>query len=132
LSAHKAAQKTTFGSPIISDLSGHRRVHYKNKKALTDELHKMCKQHPYTIRFEKALAQALKGKSKGDKKSGRSLALKIIREIDDKEKIRRTDLVQNLQAKGYTESEINALLKKLHSSGVVICTVGKFSEVRIA
>lgn len=132
LSAHKAAQKQTTGSPIISDLGGKRRIQYKKEKTLSAELHKLCRDHPYTKRFEKMLVSALKGKSKGSKKSGRTLSLKIIRALDGTAQMRRAVLVQILQADGYKEGEVDTMLKKLNSSGVVKCTVGKYSDVYIA
>lgn len=132
LSAHKAAQKQTSGSPIISDLGGKRRIQYKKEQTLSTELHKLCREHPYTKRFEKMLLSALKGKSKGAKKSGRTLALKIIRALDGAMQMRRAGLIQVLQADGYKEGEVETMLKKLNSSGVVKCTVGKYSDVYIA
>lgn len=68
LSAHKAANRST-SSPIISDLGGKRRIQYKTEKALSNELHKLCREHDYTKRFEKALAVALKSSTKGAKKA---------------------------------------------------------------
>ena len=132
LSAHKSAQKLSVGSPIITDLGGKRRMQYKTEKSLSAELHKLCRDHDYTKRFEKALTLALKGKSKGQKKSGRTLAIKLLRALDGKEKIRRAELVQHLQAQEYTESEIEAMLKKLHSAAVINCAVGKYSDVVVA
>ena len=132
LSAHKAAQRLGAGSPIISDLGGKRRMQYKTEKSLSAELHRFCREHDYTKRFEKALTQALKGKSKGQKKSGRSLATKLLRALDGKEKIRRAELVQHLQAQNYEEAEIETMLKKLHSSRVINCAVGKYSDVVVA
>ncbi len=131
LSAHKAAQKDDASGPIISDLGGKRRVQYKTERTLSAELHKLCREHDYNRRFEKALRVALKGKSKGSKKSGRALSLKIIHALDGKTKMRRAELVQHLQALNYSESEIDALLKKLHTAGIIRCTVGKYSDVRI-
>lgn len=77
LSAHKANQRHSAGSPIISDLSGMRRVQYKTEATLNIELQKLSRDHDYTRRFEKALLRILKGRSKGGKKSGRALALKL-------------------------------------------------------
>ena len=71
-------------------------------------------------------------KKKGAKKSGRALAIKTIRALDGKAKMRRAELVQHLQAEGYTESEADEMLRKLHSAGLVKCTVGKFSEAYVA
>lgn len=132
LSAHKAAQKQTAGNPIISDLVGKRRVPYKTEKALSNELHKLCREHDYTKRFEKALIKAMKGKSKGAKKSGRALALKIVHALDGKAQMRRAELVQHLQAQGYSESETEDMLRKLHTTDIVKFTVGKFSQAYVA
>jgi hypothetical protein len=132
LSAHKAAQKQSAGSPIISDLLGMRRVQYKTDKTLTAELQKLCRDHDYTKRFEKALRAALKGTSKGRKKRGRALALKLVHALDNKTKMRRSDLVQSLQAQGYEEPEVDSLLKKLNAPGILKCSVGKYSDAYIA
>jgi hypothetical protein len=132
LSAHKSAQKSLAGDPIISDLHGQRRVQYKNEATLSKELHRFCRSHPYTARFEKALSDAVKGLTKGKKKRARALAIKTIRALDGKDKMRRAELVQLLQAREYHEWEVEFILKKLHVSGVVKCTVGKYSEAYIA
>jgi len=132
VSAHKSAQKLSSTGPIISDLHGKRRVQYKNERALSAELNKLCRDHDYVKRFEKALTVAVKGKTKGKKKRGRTLAIKMVRALDGKEKMRRAELVQHLQAMEYAELEIDFMLKKLHSSGVFKCTVGKYSEAYIA
>jgi len=131
LSDHKASGKDA-SSPIISDLTGMRRVQYKNEKKLASELDKLSKEHDYTKRFEKALRVALTGMTKGQKKSGRALALKLVRSLNGKTRMRRAELVQHLQAEGYQETEIDRMLKKLHASGVLKCTVGKYSDVFVA
>jgi hypothetical protein len=132
ISAHKASSKLLPDGAIISDLSGKRRVQYKTEVALSKELHKLCRDHPYTARFEKALSAALKGLSQGKKKRLRALAIKTIRALDGKDNMRRVDLIQYLQAKDYTESEVERILKNLHSAGILKCTVGKYSEAYIA
>jgi hypothetical protein len=132
LSAHQAAQRNSSGTPIISDLHGMRRVQYKTERTLSTELHKLCREHDYTKRFEKAFVIAVKGKDKGQKKSARALSIKIIHCLDGKDKIRRAELVQHLQAKGYGEPAIESMLKKLHSTGIIKCTVGRFADVHVA
>jgi hypothetical protein len=122
---------TSSSSPIISDLHGQRRVSYKTEKKLQIELEKLCREHNFTKRFEKALASATKGLSKGDKKSSRALAIKIFRALDGKTTIRRAELIQNLQAQAYKKTHINLILKKFHALDLLNCTVGKYSEVRI-
>jgi hypothetical protein len=131
LSAHKASRKHG-GEPIISDLTGMRRVQYKTEKALTIELGKLAREHDYTRRFEKALRTVLKSRSKGAKKSGRALALKLVRALNGKAQMRRAELVQNVQAQGYEEAEIEGMLKGLHSAGILKCTVGKYSDAYVA
>lgn len=131
LSAHKAAAKTSAISPIISDLTGKRRVQYKTEKSLTTELHKFCREHPYTKRFERALSKILKGKSKGEKKSARTLAIKVVRALDGKPKTRRADLIQNLQALNYNDNVAEEMLTDLHKARLIECTVGRYSDVSL-
>lgn len=132
LSEHKAAAKNSAVSPIISDLTGRRRVQYKNEKKLKIQLDKLCRDHNYTKRFEKALSKILKGKAKGKKKSARTLAIKVVRALDKKTKVRRADLIQSLQAKNYKQNDVDHILKKLNSAGLIECTVGRYSDVSIA
>ena len=92
VSDHKATQKVSAGSPIISDLTGIRRVQYKTEATLLKELEKLCREHDYSKRFEKAIKTALKKKPKGAKKSGRALALKLVRALEGKATMRRAEL----------------------------------------
>ncbi len=131
LNVHKA-QKRPPGLPIISDLGGKRRVQYKSEKELTAELDKQARRHDYTVRFESALAAATKGKAKGVKKSARSLALKVVHALDVKVNVRRADLVQQLQAGGYRKPEIDAMLRNLHRSGLVMTSKGRYADVTVA
>ncbi|HEY3155365.1 MAG TPA: hypothetical protein VGK76_01895 [Candidatus Eisenbacteria bacterium] len=132
LSAHKAAQRVSAGDPIISDLTGMRRVQYKTESTLAAELHKLCRDHDYTKRFERALRKIQRRKTKGAKKRGRALALKALKALGGKVRVRRAELVQHLQAQNYSEKEIDAMLKGLHTAGVLRCTVGKYSDVYVA
>jgi len=132
LNVRKPRKRQAPGAPIISDLGGKRRIQYKTDKVLEVELQRQCKQHDYTVRFEKGIAAALKGKSKGAKKSGRALALKIARALDGKPKVRRADLTQHLQALEYSENEVDFMLRKLHASGVVMTTKGRYADVYVA
>jgi hypothetical protein len=131
LSDHKAAQRPTAGQPIISDLTGMRRVQYKTEKRLAEELEKVASEHDYTKRFEKALRSILRKKSKGDKKSGRALALKAVRALNGKATMRRAELVQHLQAQNYRTRQIEPMLKGLHNHGVLPCTVGRYADVSV-
>lgn len=131
LSTHKAAQSSD-GSPIISDLSGKRRVHYKTEKGLLSELDKFCRSHSYTVRFEKALSTALRNYTKGNKKSARSLAIKRVHGIDGRDEVRRPELVQTLQAENYADAAIEGMLHDLHGAGVIKCSMGRHSRVSVA
>jgi hypothetical protein len=128
---HGAASKAG-NSPIISDLAGKRRIQYKNERTLKTQLEKLCQDHDFTKRFEKALKASLKGKNKGKKKRARALALKVVHSLDDKPFIRRADLIQRIEGLGYTNKEAEEILKDLHSSNVIHCSVGKYSNVTIA
>lgn len=132
VSTHRATHKTTNGAPILSDLGGQRRVQYKTEKALTAALTKFSSQHDFNLRYEKALAYALKGKSKGQKKSLRALSLKMIRFFDGYTKRRRADLLNHLQSEGYDASDIECILKKFSTSrGILRCSTGRYSDVEI-
>jgi len=130
LSTHKGA-RTPDDTPIISDLIGRRRVQYKNKGTLVKELSRFCKSHPYTVRYEKALKAITKGLKKGPKKSLRTLTLKIIHELDGRELVRRREVIQNVQAKGYSESEIDEALRQLHHEKILNCSPGRMSNVTL-
>jgi hypothetical protein len=52
--------------------------------------------------------------------------------LDNKAKMRRSELVQNLQAQGYEEREVDSLLRKLNAPGILKCSVGKYSDAYIA
>lgn len=96
------------------------------------EMLRLCKDHDYTKRFEKAMPKVLAGKTAGAKKSGRTLALKVVRALDGEAQMRRPALVQHLQAQGYKENEIEPMLKKLHAAGLVKCTVGRSAFAFVA
>jgi len=131
LSTHKAAQATA-GSPIISDLGGKRRMQYKTEASLSAALHKFSREHDYTRRFEQALLTALSGYAKGKKKRMRTLAIKLLHALDGRNEVRRAEVVQKLQAQGYKAAEVEIILKQLHGEGVILCTVGRSSKVRVA
>jgi len=61
--------------------------------------------------LRKPLRKIQRNKAKGPKKRGRALALKVLKALGVKVKMRRADLVQHLQAQDYSENEIDAMLK---------------------
>jgi hypothetical protein len=121
------------GSSIISDLAGKRRKEYKNEMSLSRLLTEFCKNHPYTIKFEKAMKALMQQFSKGEKKSYRALSLKIIHYFDDKEMVRRDDLLHAVTAMNvnYTEDIVDGWLKKMHSQRLIKVTKGRYSDVVI-
>lgn len=119
-------------SAIISDLAGKRRKEYKNENSLTRLIAEFSKIHPYTIKFEKAMKALMKKMSKGEKKSFRALSLKVIHFFDDKETVRRDDLLHSLAALNYSEDEVDECLKKLHAQKLIRVTQGRYSDVIIA
>jgi hypothetical protein len=130
LSIHKAT-KPTSGAPIISDLGGKRRNQYKTEKALATYLSAFAREHDYTKRFEKFLVGTSRGLKKGDKKSRRALALKVVHAFDGENELRRDDLVQRLQAKGYGRGEVEDIVKKLHAKGLINVTSGRYASARV-
>jgi hypothetical protein len=107
-------------------------VQYKTEASLSAALHKLSREHDYTTRFEQALARALSSYAKGKKKRMRTLGIKLVHAIDGRNEVRRAEVVQRLQAQAYTGSEIEVMLKKLHTHGVIVCSVGRSSKVRVA
>lgn len=130
LSTHKAATRGTGGT-IISDLGGKRRVEYTNERSLRSRLDTFCKDHDYTKRFE-AMQRRVRATKRGEKKRKRTLALKLIHYLDGKKKARRADMVQSLQASGYSEKEISDMLTKLNKESLLHVSPGRFSDVQVA
>jgi hypothetical protein len=133
VSAHKAAGKTGE-SAIISDLAGKKRNHYTTEKGLLALLRTFSKNHAYTKRFERALQVQSRGFRKGEKKSMRSLSLKILHLLDGQSDIRREDMVQTLRADGlgYGDFEIEDTIKRLRRSNLIYVEPGRYSSVSIA
>jgi hypothetical protein len=133
LSGHKAAHKNKDLS-IISDLAGKRRNQYSNESRLRSLLLDFSKKHPYSVRFEKFLSQETRRLSKGAKKRIRALALKIVHVLDGQSDVRRDDLVEKLRAdvSGYTGTEIDNTVKRLHRNGLLYVERGRYSRVYVA
>lgn len=131
LSKHKASNRGGSAA-MIANLSGKRRVEYTTEASLFARLEIFCKEHDYTKRFERFLFKRFKSSKRGQKKRLRTLALKIIHFLDGKEEVRRTELVQSLQVQEYGKTEIEDMLKKLHSNELLAASRGRFSTVQIA
>jgi hypothetical protein len=130
-STHKAAKRKA-DSAIISDLAGKRRNSYATDPTLLSLLTAFSTDHPYTKRFEKALVQEGRRLSRGEKKSLRATALKIIHQLDGQSDVRREDLVQALMGIGYKQAYIEDILRRLHKRGLIYVEPGRYSSVSVA
>lgn len=133
LSSHKAAHRSKDAS-IISDLAGKKRNNYSNEAKLKSLLADFSKKHPYVVRFEKALAKESRNLTKGAKKRLRSMALKAVHCLDGQSDIRRDDMVERLRADaaGYSDAEIERIIRKLHAHRVIYVIKGRYSSVSVA
>jgi len=132
VSTHGAAKQSSE-TPIIADLAGKKRNQYKQESGLLKLLNQLCSDHPYTIRFERFVHQTFRNYSKGSKKRPRALALKIIHCLDGSRDVRRTDVVQKMLADTgkYDRQEIDDMIRKLHSAGLIKSLQGPHSKVTI-
>ncbi|MFC1568496.1 hypothetical protein ACFL37_02215 [Candidatus Margulisiibacteriota bacterium] len=118
-------------SAIISDLAGKKRNEYKTFRKLRSLLESFTKNHSYSIIYERFLNRNCKRLAKGKKRRYRALTLKIIHHLDDKDSVRRTDIVQDLVALGYKDSEVEEWIRKLQKSNLINCSAGRYSSVTI-
>lgn len=133
LSVHRASRRASKESPIIADLAGKKQNRYSQEQALERLLRQFCQNHAYTRRFEQFLTATFRRKPKGDKKRLRSLALKIVHQLEGDGRARRADVVQNLQADqaGYDRAEIDEMIRRMHQKGLVESVQGPYSTVTL-
>lgn len=134
LSTHASGKKASKDAPIISDLAGKRRNHYKQEASLKTLLLEFSRAHAYTVRFERFMSTKFKRKSKGNKKRGRALALKIVHSVNGATDVRRADIIHELQADAaqYSETEIDQMLRALHNAKLIRSQQGPYARVQIA
>jgi hypothetical protein len=130
LSVHKTSAKGGSTS-IISDLAGKKHNQYKNEKKLLQLMNQFSDQHDYTKRYERFVRAHCKGKRGPAAKSFRALALKTIHCLDGFESRRRSDVVSHLEGEGYTRKEVEGMLSRLHKSGLIGITKGRYSQIQI-
>lgn len=132
LNVHKSNKKLSEDNPIIADLAGQKRRQYKNEASLKKLLVEFSKQNNFTKRFEIALKKVVRNvKTRHTKKKYRNLSMKIIRYFDDKEKARRTSLVDHLLAENYLLREIEFVLGGLRTHGILSISTGGHAMVEI-
>lgn len=130
LSEHEASKRGGQNS-IISDLAGKKRNVYKNVKSLATLLRNFASDHPYVKEFEKCMKTGLKNKKKkGEKKKFRTLCLKIVHFLNEKDEVRRSDLVQSLLDL-YKEKEIDDMIALLHKNKLIVSSAGRFSTISL-
>jgi hypothetical protein len=130
-SQHKKSASAESDLAIISDLAGKKRNEYKTAAGLKSLLEAYSKTHTYTKKYETFLRASAKRLSKGAKRRYRALSLKIIHHLDDKDNVRRADIVQNLTSIGYKDTEVEECIKKLHVNRLIYCSEGGYSSVSI-
>lgn len=131
LSEHESSKKKGGVGIIISDLAGKKRNTYKNKASLHRLLGTLAENHPYSKEFDKGLKTGLKNKKKkGEKKKLRTLCLKIVHFLNEKDEVRRSDLVQSLM-ESYKEKEINEMISILHKNDLIVSSAGRFSTISL-
>jgi hypothetical protein len=124
--------KADRDSAIIADLAGQKRKQWKNEQSLTRLLNEFSRTHNYTKRFEAFLSKTTSKLTRHEKKSRRTLALKAIHFLNDKDQVRRTDIVESLLGEGYNEDETETVLRSLHAEGLIFVASGRYSQVRIS
>lgn len=64
----------------------------------------------------------------------RALCLKVVHQLTEDGKARRSDVVQNLLADpaGYERAEVDEVIQRMHSEGLVISLQGPYSTVTVA
>jgi hypothetical protein len=134
VSTHGRAAKAASDAPIIADLAGKRRNQYKQEAALARLLYDFSKSHPYVIRFERFLSDTGRRAAKGTKRRNRSLALKVVHNLDNAKNVRRADIVQKLLADAarYSQDEVDTMIKKLHAARLIRSQQGPHARVQIA
>ncbi|NIM49270.1 MAG: hypothetical protein GTN78_19825 [Gemmatimonadales bacterium] len=132
LYTHAAAKKPSKDSPIIADLAGKRRNHYKRQDQLLQLLQANSKAHPYTRRFERAFDTGYERAERGRKRRDKALGLKIIHVLDGKEAVRRGEIVKALlrDPAKYDRDEIDAVIDRLRAKRLL--AAGKTSRSRVA
>jgi len=133
LSTHKATKAASKESPIIADLAGKKQNRYAQAERLEKLLRQACQSHAYTKRFEQFLASSFRRRSKGEKKRLRSLAIKVVHQLDGDGKARRADVVQNLLAdvSQYGRDEIDDMILRMHNADLLNSVQGPYSTVTV-
>ena len=131
LCTHRGADSNRDHS-IISDLAGKKRNHWTNERSLGLLLKRLAEDHPYTKRFNRFISSTFH-LQRGAKLRARTLALKIIHQLDEKESIRKEDVTQELQVDSnhYQKREITSMSHKMHKTGLIVSGQGRHPVIVI-
>lgn len=135
LCTHAREKKPAKDSPIIADLAGKRRNHYKQKEGLLRLLRASSAVHSYTRKFERAF-QAWPTRAKpGQKVRKKTLGLKIIHALDGEASRRRGEITSVLLREKvrpkYSHAEIDRVMNRLVAKGLINAGKSGRSKVRI-
>lgn len=124
---NKLSKKATAESPIISDLAGKKRNIYKTEPSLKKLMRSAAENHNYTKRFKRIVSADYAGLSLGLKKRKKALALKIVHSLDNVDKVRRDDVIENLMSQNYEEHEAAKMITTLHKGKLIFSSQGRYS-----
>ena len=123
-------------TPIISDLRGKRVNEYKSQKTLDNILVRYVKKHSYTQRFQE-MSRANLGRA------GKKICLYIIRLFDDREVMRREEVIQRVLSEFPTAKQkakvskrkgyrwVDWFLDLLRRYQLISISQGRYAEVSI-
>jgi hypothetical protein len=133
ISSHAASRRNSKDGAIISDLAGKKHNPYKQERGLAQLLAEFARTHNYTKRFESFMQRKFRRGKPGAKKRARALALKIIHQLDGEATVRRTDIVQAMQADAshYSGADTDRMIVALHQAGLIQSVQGPHSKVWI-
>lgn len=130
---HGAARRAASDAPIIADLAGKRRNHYKQEATLKKLLTTFCTEHPYTKRFEQFVRSEFKRRSPGAKRAARTMALKVIRSLDGDGTARRSDIAQRILADNskYKQADVDQMITAMHKKELLWSGRGPYATVTV-
>jgi hypothetical protein len=133
LNARKSTPRPASDSPIIADLAGKKRNHYKQVGGLGQLLEAQARGHNFTKRFDAALRRRSGTALLPGAKRLRSLALKLIHSLDGRSGISSKEFAAALAADParYNREEIDQTIQLLKRSRILQIAAGPAARVTI-
>ena len=132
LNVHERNKSSSKDTAIIADLAGQKRKQWKTEDGLNQLLTEFCKLHNFTKRFESIFKKVTGSLTRHRKKSFRTLAIKMVHFLDNKETVRRSDFIEHFRAEGYLEKDIEFLLGKFNEKKLLSVSTGRYSDIIIS